>query len=202
MGEHTADLLGRSKKSRVRSQDVHRGASLQREVDIAFLFITHDQDEAMALSDRIALLRSGHLEQVGTPREIYQRPATVYTAQFVGQTNLLHAEVNQGLARAGALAWQSVAGNGQATFSLRPENIRLAGRVGEENTSTSVDSVRFSATVRRQVFGGATNLLELECADGRRLLARVPSRGNLEGALVFEFFGADAVRVKEEGSSV
>src|SRR5438105_14227144 len=58
--------------------------TLQRQLGISFLFVTHDQDEAMALSDRIALLRSGKLEQVATPREIYRRPATAYVAQFVG----------------------------------------------------------------------------------------------------------------------
>ena len=58
--------------------------SLQREVGISFLFVTHDQDEAMVMSDRIALLRSGELEQVATPREIYSRPTTHYTAQFIG----------------------------------------------------------------------------------------------------------------------
>ena len=63
--------------------------SLQREVGITFIFVTHDQEEAMVMSDRIALLRSGELEQVATPREIYGRPATAYAAQFIGHTNLL-----------------------------------------------------------------------------------------------------------------
>jgi ABC-type Fe3+/spermidine/putrescine transport system ATPase subunit len=67
--------------------------SLQREVGIAFVFVTHDQEEAMVMSDRIALLRSGELEQVATPREIYSRPATAYVAQFIGHTNLLRGEV-------------------------------------------------------------------------------------------------------------
>src|SRR5579863_10059611 len=115
--------------------------SLQREVGIAFLFVTHDQDEAMALSDRIALLHAGRLEQVATPREIYQRPATAYTAQFVGQTNLLRVCVERGRARWGALSWRygprdasgaaassnPPRGEVTVTFSLRPENIRLLG---------------------------------------------------------------------------
>ena len=63
--------------------------SLQREVGITFIFVTHDQEEAMALSDRVALLRAGRLEQVAEPREIYGQPATAYAAQFIGQTNLL-----------------------------------------------------------------------------------------------------------------
>ena len=79
--------------------------SLQREVGITFLFVTHDQEEAMALSDRIALLRNGALEQIASPREIYSRPATAYTAQFIGQTNLLRANVHQGMAKCGPLLW-------------------------------------------------------------------------------------------------
>jgi len=65
--------------------------SLQREVGISFVFVTHDQEEAMVMSDRIALLRLGELEQIAAPREIYNRPATSYTAQFIGHTNLLRA---------------------------------------------------------------------------------------------------------------
>src|SRR6516225_4629634 len=80
--------------------------SLQREVGIAFVFVTHDQEEAMVMSDRIALLRSGELEQVATPRDIYSRPATDYTAQFIGHTNLLRAEVRGGRASCGALGWE------------------------------------------------------------------------------------------------
>src|SRR5215472_10231682 len=74
---------------------------LQREVGITFLFVTHDQDEAMALSDRIALLRAGKLEQLAAPREIYLRPATAYVARFIGHTNLLSAVVHDGVADCG-----------------------------------------------------------------------------------------------------
>src|SRR5438045_9229133 len=70
--------------------------SLQREVGIAFVFVTHDQQEAMVMSDRIALLRTGKLEQVASPREIYNRPATAYVAQFIGYTNLLPADLPAG----------------------------------------------------------------------------------------------------------
>ena len=77
--------------------------SMQREVGITFIFVTHDQEEAMVMSDRIVLLRSGELEQVAAPRDIYNRPATAYTAQFIGHTNLLRGEVKSGIARCGAL---------------------------------------------------------------------------------------------------
>src|SRR5246127_743004 len=72
--------------------------ALQRQVGITFVFVTHDQEEAMALSDRIALIRSGMLEQVAAPREIYAHPVTAYAAQFIGQTNLLRASVSNAVA--------------------------------------------------------------------------------------------------------
>ena len=78
--------------------------SLQREVGIAFVFVTHDQEEAMVMSDRIALLRMGELEQVATPREIYSRPATAYTAQFIGHTNLLRSRSQGGIVRCSSLS--------------------------------------------------------------------------------------------------
>jgi ABC-type Fe3+/spermidine/putrescine transport system ATPase subunit len=148
----------------------------------------------MALSDRIALLRAGRLEQVATPREIYSHPATAYTAEFIGQTNLLRVEVRRGLARAGALAWSAAGPEGSATFSLRPECIRLASAAQPAGHGAA----RFRATIRTQTFGGATDLLEVACSDGRVLRVRIPARGTLEGDAEFEFSADDAVRVKGE----
>ena len=104
--------------------------SMQREVGISFVFVTHDQEEAMVMSDRIALLRMGELEQVASPREIYNRPATAYTAQFIGHTNLLSGEVKDGMARCKSLSWRTGLRDGPGLFSLRPENIRLTGADG------------------------------------------------------------------------
>ena len=175
--------------------------SLQREVGISFLFVTHDQEEAMALSDRIALLRAGELEQVAAPRQIYGHPASAYVAQFIGQTNLLRGEVQDGVARCGTLRWPcecSGSDGGPATFSLRPENLRLVDPSDAAATPVASTRVRFKAAVRRQVFGGATDLVELAGADGRSLLARILSRGPLEGEHEFEFFAGDAVAVKDK----
>jgi ABC-type Fe3+/spermidine/putrescine transport system ATPase subunit len=162
--------------------------SLQREVGISFVFVTHDQDEAMALSDRIALLRAGELEQVDTPREIYNRPRTAYVARFIGQTNLLRGRVENGIARCGPLEWPSEAPSGEAVFSLRPETIRIA--------DADSRAVRFKATVRRQTFGGATDSLDVACGE-LALTVRVPSQGELSGEQVFVFPASAAVRVME-----
>jgi ABC-type Fe3+/spermidine/putrescine transport system ATPase subunit len=165
--------------------------SLQREVGISFVFVTHDQEEAMVMSDRIALLRQGELEQVASPREIYSRPATAYTAQFIGHTNLLRGEVRDGVARCSSLAWRTGLRDGPGLFSLRPENIRAGG------TMSGAGIVRLRGTVRRQAFHGATDLLQVECADGLSLSVRIASRDGWHGELELEFAASDAVPVKE-----
>src|ERR1700675_77692 len=134
--------------------------SLQREVGISFVFVTHDQEEAMVMSDRIALLRMGELEQVARPREIYRRPATAYTAQFIGHTNLLRCEIQAGVARCGSLSWQTPLPAGPALLSLRPENVRPAG------SAAPASSVRFRGTIRHKAFHGPTELLQVVWAHG------------------------------------
>jgi spermidine/putrescine transport system ATP-binding protein len=171
--------------------------SLQREVGITFLFVTHDQDEAMALSDRIALLRNGALEQIASPREIYSHPATAYTAQFIGQTNLLRTEIRGGTATCGALRWRTSAPDGTAVFSLRPEAIRLADTVADSAAANpSALEARFAAIIKQQLYGGASELLDIDCG-GQTLRVKIPPRGPLSGNHDFSFFAQDAVRVSE-----
>src|SRR5437899_9969803 len=172
--------------------------SLQREVGISFVFVTHDQEEAMVMSDRIALLRSGELEQVATPREIYSHPATAYTAQFIGHTNLLRAEVKKDVARFGSISWPVQVPDGRVLFSLRPEKIRLAGASG----ATTGDAVPFRGTVRHQAFQGATELLQIESPDGVVLSVRIASRREWRGELEFEFSPSDAVPVRDSRERV
>ena len=88
--------------------------ALQRRVGITFIYVTHDQGEALSMSDRLAVFDRGRIEQIGTPAEIYEHPATVFVAGFVGVSNLL-----EGAAAA------AIAGAPRA-FSIRPEKIRLA----------------------------------------------------------------------------
>ena len=167
--------------------------ALQREIGITFLFVTHDQEEAMALSDRIALLRDGALEQVASAREIYARPATAYTAQFIGQTNLLRGEVRGGWATCGAIRIFSGEGpDGPATFSVRPESIKHG-----MDASMQVPYVRFKGTIRQQTYAGATELLEVDCGHGQSLRVRISARGPLAGEHEFIFSSEDAIRVQE-----
>jgi spermidine/putrescine ABC transporter ATP-binding subunit len=164
--------------------------ALQREIGITFLFVTHDQEEAMALSDRIALLKDGALEQVASPREIYTRPATAYTAQFIGQTNLLRGEIRRSIATCGVLRWPLEEAEGPVVFSLRPETIRLSPD-GKRQTH----EVKFRATVRQQIYGGASELLEVDCGADQHLRVRLPASGPLTGEHDFVFSIADAIRV-------
>ena len=164
--------------------------SLQREVGIAFVFVTHDQEEAMVMSDRIALLRSGELEQVATPREIYSRPATAYVAQFIGHTNLLKGDVSNGLVRCGSLSWAASLPDGPALFSLRPEHIRVGA-------STSTRDVRFRATIVHQAFHGATELIRVQLSDGTIFTVRTPGGTALCSEVDFEFSPDDAIVVRE-----
>jgi len=165
--------------------------ALQRELGITFLFVTHDQEEAMALSDRIALLSNGALEQIASPREIYAHPATAYTAQFIGQTNLLRGQIADGMARCGALQWPADGPGGAAVFSLRPEAIRLAS----DGAAAHV-TARFHATLQQQFFSGASELLEVNCG-GQLLRVRISAHGPLFGEHDFIFSIADAIRVQE-----
>jgi ABC-type Fe3+/spermidine/putrescine transport system ATPase subunit len=150
----------------------------------------------MVMSDRIALLRSGELEQVASPREIYNRPATAYTARFIGHANLLKADIHQGKATCWTLQWPTSLPDGTSLFSLRPECIRSANAGSQASGAT----VRFWAKLHDRVFHGATQLLRIESDGGLILTVRTATGDLREGTLEFEFSVADIVpvRVSEE----
>lgn len=154
----------------------------------------------MALSDRIALLRSGFLEQVAEPRQIYGQPASAYVAQFIGQTNLLRADVKDQVARAGPLIWRTAEISRQVVFSLRPECIRLVAR-GAMPRAADDSTARFRARILNQTFGGAMDTLELDCGTRQTVRARIASPGPLSGEHEFEFRAGDAIAVREESSA-
>ena len=123
---------------------------LQAETGITFVFVTHDQEEALTMSDRIAVMNEGSIRQIGGPRDIYDHPAERFVADFIGDTNFLEAdllEVSEGRARirlasgaeTDARAAEEGAASGRVTLAVRPEHARLAppdeallpGRLGE-----------------------------------------------------------------------
>jgi putative spermidine/putrescine transport system ATP-binding protein len=111
---------------------------IQREVGITFIYVTHDQEEALTMSDRLAVFNRGRIEQVGTPADVYERPATRFVAGFVGTSNLL----------AGATARSIVGSDG--TFTVRPEKIRLS----EPGVTPGPDETSASGTIREVVYLG------------------------------------------------
>jgi putative spermidine/putrescine transport system ATP-binding protein len=127
---------------------------LQREVGITFLFVTHDQEEALTMSDRVAVINQGRLEQVGTPARVYSAPASAFVADFVGTSNLLH----------GVPAERVVGRTG--TFSIRPEKIRLRSDV---DTPAGVGETSALGTIRDVVFTGPSTRYEVELDVGGHL---------------------------------
>jgi putative spermidine/putrescine transport system ATP-binding protein len=165
---------------------------LQREVGITFIFVTHDQSEALAISDRVVLLRHGKVEQCGTPRGIYSTPRTAYAASFLGKSNLVQGTVRDGVADCADFSVPVKVADGAVTFSLRPECIAPV----TETAQTGEQLVPFFAEVVAEQFHGADSLLTLRCASGTELSARVAGpRGN--GGW-FAFRAQDLVPLEQE----
>ncbi|MEU6552250.1 ABC transporter ATP-binding protein [Streptomyces sp. NPDC046915] len=130
--------------------------ALQREVGITFVFVTHDQEEALTMSDRIAVFHQGRIEQVGTPAEIYERPATGFVASFVGTSNLLAGE-----------SARRITGT-PGTYSVRPEKIRVL------KESADVDGpghASATGTVAEVVYLGDSTRFLVDLDAGGRLTA-------------------------------
>ncbi|SFL39805.1 thiamine transport system ATP-binding protein [Halogranum rubrum] len=172
---------------------------IQSELDITTLYVTHDQEEALAVSDRVAVMRDGRVEQVGTPRDIYRRPETRFVAEFVGDNNLFEGTMRELSVSADETKGYlvdvdseefRVAGDGRSeglavgdtvTFCVRPEQLRVGD--GEN---------RFTATVEGSEFLGETTRVHLDWK-GRSVTLRttdVPS-----GAVELGFDADDAWRV-------
>ena len=112
--------------------------AIQQEVGITFIYVTHDQEEALTMSDRLAVFSRGRIEQVGTPADVYERPATRFVAGFVGTSNLLVGE-----------AARAILGS-DGTFTVRPEKIRL----GEPGDPTAADEASATGIIREVVYLG------------------------------------------------
>jgi putative spermidine/putrescine transport system ATP-binding protein len=132
---------------------------LQREVGITFVFVTHDQDEALTLSDRMAVFRDGRVEQAGTPAEIYERPASPFVAGFVGTSNLLTGETAE-----------QVVGN-HGTFSVRPEKIRVLKETADGPGEPEPDHTAATGTVAEVVYLGDATRFLVDLDAGGRLTA-------------------------------
>jgi iron(III) transport system ATP-binding protein len=147
---------------------------LQRELKITTIFVTHDQEEALSLSDQIALLRDGKVEQVGTPDEIYERPVSAYAADFIGAANILEVAKRSGGTSDAAVVEVAGAAVPVATDNLTPDGAFLIVRPEDVHMERASDAAGIGATViRRQYFGYKTTY-ELELTDGQRIIVARP----------------------------
>jgi spermidine/putrescine transport system ATP-binding protein len=158
---------------------------IQREVGITFIYVTHDQEEALTMSDRIAVMNDGRVEQIGSPEEIYHSPASVFVANFIGVANLLPAVVTRA---GGDQVTVRVAGNGEislpagaepreagaaATVMVRPERMRLTpGDAGSTGVPVTVEHVVFQGPVIRCI---------LVAPDGTEIVAHIGPEQTIPG---------------------
>lgn len=160
---------------------------LQKQLGLTTVFVTHDQEEALTLSDRIAVLNRGRIEQLGTVSAVYHRPRTSFVADFLGEANLFEVEVSQSedgfvIARtAEGIAFRVASDEAEARWSkvllsIRPEKI-LVSKV------PIVAENRFEAVVVEEVFQGATDRLTLQLAENARMIAVVANASAIDEAI-------------------
>lgn len=152
--------------AKVRTQLREEIRRIQLEVGTTTLFVTHDQEEALGIADRVGVMRGGILEQIAAPAELYERPLTSFVAEFVGLTNPLPAKVSGGNAEVLGVQVPTVAGsitNGSGLALIRPEWFKV-------EASTSGNAKIFAVS-----FLGSTCRLTIDLADGARIRVQIPS---------------------------
>jgi putative spermidine/putrescine transport system ATP-binding protein len=142
--------------------------TLQRQLGITFVFVTHDQGEALSMADRVAVFNDGKIVQVGTPEDIYERPSTKFVANFVGSSNVLSPQESATLK--GPAKWVSV----------RPERIRIMK--AKEHAAPEEASAK--GTVTSVHYQGSVTRLHLALANGAKISVATPERGFGSGANV------------------
>jgi ABC-type Fe3+/spermidine/putrescine transport system ATPase subunit len=176
--------------------------ALQEEVGTTFIFVTHDQEEALSMSDRIAVMHAGRVDQVGTPREIYEGPATLFVADFLGVANVMDVEV---LTREGTGCrlrvgerelWAECDFGGEtgpAAAVVRPERLRVLphGETAENCIPGMID---------RTIYVGSNLQVMVRLANGGLLQASVPNDGvdldsHAQGDPVSVHVPTDALRI-------
>ncbi|HOD47210.1 MAG TPA: ABC transporter ATP-binding protein [Opitutaceae bacterium] len=160
---------------------------LQRQLGMTFVFVTHDQEEALTMSDRIAVMNKGRVEQFGTSDEIYHQPKTAFVAEFIGEANLLTAEMVSHNGTTGCVRLEGgleltialekwPAGSKSALVSIRPEKVHISRHPIEAE-------IIFSARVMEELFQGALDRLWLECDAGTQLMVLEANESSLMEAI-------------------
>ncbi|HEX3690878.1 MAG TPA: ABC transporter ATP-binding protein [Solirubrobacteraceae bacterium] len=175
--------------------------ALQEEVGITFVFVTHDQEEALSMSDRVAVMSAGRIEQIGTPAEVYENPGTVFVADFLGVSNLMDADavergpdhctvaVGDFRLRAGC---GDLAASGPVKIVARPERVKLLAHGDQQGNC-------LPGMVERTVYVGASLQVMVRLATGAQLQASIANTGDTDsyqqGTPVSVHIPADALRV-------
>ncbi len=184
--------------------------ALQEEVGITFVFVTHDQEEALSMSDRVAVMSNGRIEQIGTPGEVYENPATVFVADFLGVSNLMDAEpiawgTGECTVRIGEFSLRATCGETQARGAVkivaRPERLRLlehgAGSEGRPNCLPGI--------VDRAIYVGASRQVIVRLANGAVMQVTIANTGGdhgySQGIPVMVEVPPDALRVLAPGAT-
>jgi sulfate transport system ATP-binding protein len=159
---------------------------LHDEIHVTSVFVTHDQDEALELADRVVVMNEGRIEQVGTPDEVFHHPATEFVMNFLGQVNLFHGRLEDGKVHFATLSWQSP--EHTATPS-RPVRVFIRPHDFEVDTHRNGDAC-FKAVVTHIHSAGPNVRMELVAESGERLFAELPqeryfSRNIVKGTEVF-----------------
>jgi spermidine/putrescine transport system ATP-binding protein len=176
--------------------------AIQADVGVTFVFVTHDQEEALTMSDRVAVMNNGRVEQAGSPREVYEEPTTSFVADFLGVSNLLDAEASPDgkacslkIGERSFLAHRGETGfRGPVRAMIRPE------RIGLEAQGTA-GANRLPGLVERSVFLGGAHEVHVRVLGGELLRATIPNDGRAlpveleEGTAVTLYLPPDALRV-------
>ena len=195
--------------AKVRARLRYEVKSLQRRLGVTTIMVTHDQEEALTMADRIVVMNHGVIEQVGAPAEIYREPASVFVADFIGTMNFLPAEVAgdagaaDGGIRAGGLALAcDTSGHpegARVTAAIRPEDIVVLDSGSDGAPGHANRDGGFDATVEYVEFLGSFARVELDCAGERLLMdvsiARAQHFGVNEGSTVRAAVPREAVRI-------
>jgi spermidine/putrescine transport system ATP-binding protein len=163
---------------------------IQHEVDITFIYVTHDQDEAMSMSDRVAVMRNGIFDQIGTPQEIFQTPRTRFVADFMGASNIFSGKViavgsstahcapaqtvqieTEGGFRVISRCHQTISSGASVSFSIRPETIQVFPRDWEWSGDN-----KFDGRIVEKIYLGDVTELEVALAENYPITSRIQSR--------------------------
>jgi spermidine/putrescine transport system ATP-binding protein len=161
--------------------------ALQEEVGITFVFVTHDQEEALSMSDRLAVMNAGRIEQIGTPDEVYENPATVFVADFLGVSNLMDAEAMASpadacLVRLGEFTLRAGCGEldarGPVKIVARPERLELRAY---DAAAPAFDENALPGMVDRTVYVGASLQVIVRLATGATIQVSIANTGDAGG---------------------